>query len=345
MLSRLYSVTIEGIEGVLCEVEVDVCRGGFERPVIVGLPDTAVKESIERVRSSIVNSGFQYPETQSLINLAPADVKKVGPAFDLPVALGILACGGTLQSDSLREYVVIGELALDGRVRPVNGVLSMAMTSAEAGFTKMIVPLENANEAAVVKDIEVYPVGSLAQAVALLSEQLPAEPTTVDLDALFEQCGSYEVDFSDVKGQESVKRALTIAAAGAHNILMIGPPGSGKSMLAKRLPTILPDLSFDEAIEVTKVFSIAGVLNKKETLMAVRPFRAPHHTISDAGLVGGGQTPRPGEISLAHLGVLFLDELPEFKKNVLEAMRQPLEDGTITITRSSVTASLKAGQD
>lgn len=342
MLSRLYSVTIEGIEGVLCEVEVDVCRGGFERPVIVGLPDTAVKESIERVRSSIVNSGFQYPETQSLINLAPADVKKVGPAFDLPVALGILACGGTLQSDSLREYVVIGELALDGRVRPVNGVLSMAMTSAEAGFTKMIVPLENANEAAVVKDIEVYPVGSLAQAVALLSEQLPAEPTTVDLDALFEQCGSYEVDFSDVKGQESVKRALTIAAAGAHNLMMIGPPGAGKTMLAQRMATILPPMTLPESLETTRIYSAVGMLAKDKALIATRPVRAPHHTASGPALVGGGAHPRPGELSLAHHGILFLDEFAEFPRHVLEMIRQPLEDGAVNVSRAKGTLCFPA---
>jgi magnesium chelatase family protein len=323
-------------------VEVDVCRGGFERPVIVGLPDTAVKESIERVRSSIVNSGFQYPETQSLINLAPADVKKVGPAFDLPVALGILACGGTLQSDSLREYVVIGELALDGRVRPVNGVLSMAMTSAEAGFTKMIVPLENANEAAVVKDIEVYPVGSLAQAVALLSEQLPAEPTTVDLDALFEQCGSYEVDFSDVKGQESVKRALTIAAAGAHNLMMIGPPGAGKTMLAQRMATILPPMTLPESLETTRIYSAVGMLAKDKALIATRPVRAPHHTASGPALVGGGAHPRPGELSLAHHGILFLDEFAEFPRHVLEMIRQPLEDGAVNVSRAKGTLCFPA---
>ncbi len=342
MLSRLYSVTVEGIEGVLCEVEVDVCRGGFERPVIVGLPDAAVKESIERVRSAIVNSGFQYPETQSLINLAPADVKKVGPAFDLPIALGILACGGALQSDSLREYVVIGELALDGRVRPVNGVLSMAMTAAAGGFTKMIVPLENAGEAAVVKDIEVYPVGSLAQAIALLIEQLPMEPTTVDLDALFEQCGTYEVDFSDVKGQESVKRALTIAAAGGHNLMMIGPPGAGKTMLAQRMATILPPMTLPESLETTRVYSAVGMLAKDKALIATRPVRAPHHTASGPALVGGGTHPRPGELSLAHHGILFLDEFAEFPRHVLEMIRQPLEEGAVNVSRAKGTLRFPA---
>ncbi len=342
MLSRLYSVTVEGIEGVLCEVEVDVSRGGFERPVIVGLPDTAVKESIERVRSAIINSGFQYPDTQSLINLAPADVKKIGPAFDLPIALGILACSGALQSDSIREYVVIGELALDGRVRPVNGVLSMAMTAAAEGFSKMIVPLDNANEAAVVRDIEVYPVGSLAQAMALLTDQLPMDPTMVDLDCLFAECGSYEEDFSDVKGQESVKRALTIAAAGGHNLMMIGPPGAGKTMLAQRMATILPPMTLPESLETTRIYSAVGLLKKDKALIATRPVRAPHHTASGPALVGGGTHPRPGELSLAHHGILFLDEFAEFPRHVLEMIRQPLEDGSVTVSRAKGTLCFPA---
>jgi magnesium chelatase family protein len=342
MLSRLYSVTVEGIEGVLCEVEVDVSRGGFERPIIVGLPDTAVKESIERVRSAVINSGFRYPDTQSLINLAPADVKKVGPAFDLPIALGILACSGALLPDILRDYVVIGELALDGRVRPVTGVLSMAMTAAAGGFSKMIVPLENACEAAVVKEIEVYPVGSLAQAAALLSGQLPIEPTTVDLEALFEECGAYEVDFSDVKGQESVKRALTIAAAGGHNLMMIGPPGAGKTMLAQRMATILPPMTLPESLETTRIYSAVGLLPKDKALIATRPVRAPHHTASGPSLVGGGTHPRPGELSLAHHGILFLDEFAEFPRHVLEMIRQPLEEGQVAVSRAKGTLRFPA---
>jgi len=342
MLSRVYSVTVEGIEGILCEVEVDVSRGGFERPVIVGLPDTAVKESIERVRSAIINSGFRWPDTQSLVNLAPADVKKVGPAFDLPIALGILACGGALQPETLRGYVVIGELALDGRVRPVNGVLSMAMTAAAAGFTKMIVPLDNAQEAAVVKGIEVYPVGSLAQTAALLTAQLPMEPTTVDLEMLFHECGAYEVDFSDVKGQESVKRALTIAAAGGHNLIMIGPPGAGKTMLAQRMATILPPMTLPESLETTQIYSSVGLLPKDKALIATRPVRAPHHTASGPSLVGGGTHPRPGELSLAHHGILFLDEFAEFPRHVLEMIRQPLEEGQVTVSRAKGTLRFPA---
>lgn len=342
MLSRVYSVTVEGIEGILCEVEVDVSRGGFERPVIVGLPDTAVKESIERVRSAIINSGFRWPDTQSLVNLAPADVKKVGPAFDLPIALGILACGGALQPETLRGYVVIGELALDGRVRPVNGVLSMAMTAAAAGFTKMIVPLDNAQEAAVVKGIEVYPVGSLAQTAALLTAQLPMEPTTVDLEMLFQECGAYEVDFSDVKGQESVKRALTIAAAGGHNLIMIGPPGAGKTMLAQRMATILPPMTLPESLETTQIYSSVGLLPKDKALIATRPVRAPHHTASGPSLVGGGTHPRPGELSLAHHGILFLDEFAEFPRHVLEMIRQPLEEGQVTVSRAKGTLRFPA---
>ena len=342
MLARLHSVTLEGIEGIICEVEVDVARGGFEKSLIVGLPDTAVKESIERVKSAIINCGYKYPKTQSLINLAPADVKKAGPAFDLPIALGMLSGEGSFVSTVIKDFIIVGELALDGRVRTVNGVLSMAMTAASNGFSRMIVPLDNAKEAAVVGDVEVYGVGSLAQAVSFLSGQLPLETTTVDIKELFNVASNYDVDFADVKGQESVKRALTIAAAGGHNIMMIGPPGAGKTMLAQRLATILPPLSLEESLETTCVYSSVGLLGKNRALLATRPVRMPHHSASGPALVGGGTTPRPGELSLAHFGILFLDEFVEFPRHVLEMIRQPLEDGFITISRAKGTIRFPA---
>jgi len=342
MLARLHSVTLEGIEGIICEVEVDVARGGFERSLIVGLPDTAVKESIERVKSAIINCGYKYPKTQSLINLAPADVKKAGPAFDLPIAIGMLLGSRVFTSPALKDYVIVGELALDGRVRPVNGVLSMAMTAAANGFNRMIVPLDNAKEAAVVSDMEVYGVGSLAQAVAFLSGQLPLETTTVDVEELFNVASNYDVDFADVKGQESVKRALTIAAAGGHNIMMIGPPGAGKTMLAQRLATILPPLSLEESLQTTRVYSSVGLLDKNKALLATRPVRVPHHTASGPALVGGGTNPRPGELSLAHFGIMFLDEFAEFPRHILEMIRQPLEDGFVTVSRAKKTIRFPA---
>ncbi len=342
MLARLHSVTLEGIEGIICEVEVDVARGGFEKSVIVGLPDAAVKESIERVRSAIVNCGYKYPKTQSLINLAPADVKKAGPAFDLPIALGMLIGHGSLVSSALNDIIIVGELALDGRVRPVNGVLSMAMTASANGFGRMIVPLDNAKEAAVVADIEVIGVGSLAQTAGFLSGQLPLETTTVDVEELFDVASNYEVDFKDVKGQESVKRALAVAATGGHNIMMIGPPGAGKTMLAQRLATILPPLSLEESLETTRVYSSVGLLGKNRALLATRPVRMPHHSASGPALIGGGTTPRPGELSLAHFGILFLDEFVEFPRYILEMIRQPLEDGFVIVSRAKKTIRFPA---
>jgi magnesium chelatase family protein len=342
MLARLHSVTLEGIEGIICEVEVDVGRHGFEKSIIVGLPDAAVKESIERVASAIINSGFKHPRTQALINLAPADVKKAGPAFDLPIALGMLIGQESLTNSGFNETIVVGELALDGRVRSVNGVLSMAMTAAANGFTKMLVPLENANEAAVVSGIEVFGIGTLAQAVGFLTNHLPLEPTNVDVEKLFDIEANYEVDFSDVKGQESVKRALTVAAAGGHNIMMIGPPGAGKTMLSQRLATILPPLSLEQSLETTRIYSSVGLLGKNQSLMATRPVRMPHHSASGPALVGGGSTPRPGELSLAHFGILFLDEFVEFPRHVLEMIRQPLEDGFVIVSRAKRTIQFPA---
>lgn len=342
MLARVFSLTLEGIDGIVTEVEVDISRNQMTKPTIVGLPDTAVKESIERVRSAIINSGYKYPDMPYLVNLAPADVKKEGPAFDLPIAIGVLACTGALTSEQLGECVVVGELALDGRVRPVNGVLSMALAAAHHGYKSILVPLENAAEAAVVQDLEVYAIGSLAQAVAFLSELLPLEATVVDMDTLFERACAYDVDFADVKGQESVKRALTIAAAGGHNVMMIGPPGAGKTMLAQRMATILPDMTLPESLETTRVYSSVGLLPKGTALIATRPVRAPHHTASGPALVGGGVHPRPGELSLSHHGILFLDEFAEFPRHVLEMIRQPLEDGSVTISRAKGTLQFPA---
>jgi magnesium chelatase family protein len=333
---------LEGIDGVLCEVEVDVARGGFEKTVVVGLPDAAVRESTERVKSAIINSGYAYPKTQSLVNLAPADVKKEGPAFDLPIALGMLVGAGGPNGETLRDTVVVGELALDGRVRPVNGALSMAMTARTGGFKGLVVPQENAVEAAVVDGIKVYGVDSLAQAVGFLSGQVAIEPTTVDIHGLFNVESRYDVDFADVKGQDSAKRALTVAAAGGHNILMIGPPGTGKTMLAQRLATILPPLGLAESLETTRIYSSMGLLGRGRSLLATRPVRMPHHTSSGPALVGGGPNARPGELSLAHHGILFLDEFAEFPRHVLEMIRQPLEDGTVTVARAKRTSTYPA---
>lgn len=336
MIVKVKTGTIIGIDSHPVDVEIDTAMG-LPQFSTVGLPDAAVRESRDRVKSAIRNSGYRFPRHKVTVNLSPADIRKEGTAFDLPIALGILAAEGILRQESLEKYLFIGELSLDGGVKAVPGALSAAMQARETGLEGILLPRDNALEAALVNSIQVIAVDYLYEAVEFLNGTRHLEPTPSPGDELYRRSLAADIDFSDVSGQFQAKRALEIAAAANHNVLMIGPPGSGKTMLAQRLATILPDPTFEESIEATKIHSVAGILDKNNMLLVTRPFRAPHHSISDAGLVGGGHVPKPGEISLAHNGVLFLDELPEFKRNVLEALRQPLEDGVVTIARSSAT--------
>ena len=342
MLGQAISGALLGIEGYKVEVQVDLGRG-LPHFTTVGLPEGAVRESKDRVRSALKNCGYSFPRERITVNLAPADIKKAGAGFDLPMAMGLLSAQGAIDPvNGLHDYMLAGELSLDGRLRPIKGALSLAMAARDAGLAGIILPEENGPEAAVVQEIEVRPANSLPEVVQFFAGQGSLPLVQVDLNSLFDGDSDDVLDFNDVRGQESAKRALEVAAAGSHNLIMLGPPGSGKTMLAQRLASILPPLSFEEALETTRVYSSIGLIPSDTALITTRPFRSPHHTISDAGLIGGGANPRPGEVSLSHNGVLFLDELPEFKKSVLEVMRQPLEDGWVTVSRAAMSLTFPA---
>ena len=342
MHARVLSSAILGIDAYEMELEANLTPRPMPQFLTVGLPEGAVKESKERVVAAIKNSGFRFPSKKVVVNLAPADIRKEGSAFDLPMAIGILAALGEVDTQYLDKLWMLGELSLDGSLRPIRGALPIAISASQSGVKGIIVPRENAREAAVAEGVKVAGASSLKEVVDILNGEYTLEHTKVDLDELFRDSLNYPIDFEEVKGQEHVKRAMEVAAAGGHNVILIGPPGSGKTMLAKRLPTILPHLTLDEALETTKIHSVAGSLPPDSGVIATRPFRSPHHTISDAGLIGGGTVPKPGEVSLAHHGILFLDELAEFRKNVLEVMRQPMENGEVTIARAALTVSYPA---
>jgi len=341
MLAKVLSSAVFGIDAYTVEVEVDIAAG-LPAFSTVGLPDVAIRESKDRVKAAIKNCGYEFPSRRITVNLAPADIRKEGAAFDLPIAVGILAATDLVRRDKLGAFFILGELSLNGDVKPIRGTLPVSVAARDSGLQGLIIPEGNAKEAAVVKGVEVLAVKNLFEVVDFLNGDREVQPTAVDLQEIFSEEVSYPVDFNEVKGQEHVKRCLEVAAAGGHNVIMIGPPGSGKTMLARRVPAILPDLNFEESLETTKIHSVVGLLPSHSALVVQRPFRSPHHTISDAGLIGGGGIPKPGEVSLAHNGVLFLDELPEFKKNLLEMLRQPLEDGEVTIARAATSLTYPA---